>query len=87
LGRLLVNEHHYAEGIEQLRQTLTPVDEETPTYLYALGAAYGRAGDSANALRYLEQAKEVAVAHGQTALASDIEKDLEKVKAGRNRMR
>ena len=84
LGRLLVNEHHYAEGIEQLRQTLTPVDEETPTYLYALGAAYGRAGDGANARRYLEQAKEVAEAHDQTALASDIEKDLEKVKAGRN---
>ena len=83
LGRLLVNQHQYAEGIEQLLQTVTPVDEETPTYLYALGAAYGRAGDSANALRYLEQAKELAVARGQTALASEIEKDLEKVKAGK----
>jgi hypothetical protein len=58
------------------------VDEETPTYLYALGAAYGRAGNSANALHYLEQAKELAVARGQNALASEIEKDLEKVKAG-----
>jgi len=87
LGRLLIKQHNYSEGIEQLRQTLTPVDEETPTYLYALGAAYGRAGDGTNALRYLEQAKEAAVAHGQTALASDIEKDLEKVKAGRNQVR
>jgi len=82
LGRLLINQHKYAEAIEQLLQTRTPVDEETPTYLYALGAAYGRAGDSANALHYLEQAKELAVERGQTALASEIEKDLEKVKAG-----
>jgi len=81
LGRLLVQQRQYAEGIEQLLQTRTPVDEDTPSYLYALGAAYGRAGDNTNALRYLEQAKELAVTGGQTALASEIEKDLEKVKA------
>jgi Tfp pilus assembly protein PilF len=83
LGRLLVSQHQYAEGIAQLLQTVTPVDEETPTYLYALGAAYGRAGDSANAVRYLGQAKELAVARGQTVLASEIDKDLEKVRAGK----
>ena len=81
LGRLLINQRRYAEGIEQLLQTLTPVDEETPTYMYALGAAYGRAGDRANALHYLEQAKGLAEARGQKALASQIEKDLERVKA------
>jgi tetratricopeptide (TPR) repeat protein len=83
LGRLMINQHKYAEAIEQLLQTLTPVDEETPTYMYALGAAYGRAGDRANALHYFEQAKELAVARGQKALASEIEKDLEKVRAGK----
>jgi tetratricopeptide (TPR) repeat protein len=82
LGRALINQHKYAEAIEQLLQTRTPVDEETPAYLYALGAAYGRAGDSSNAVHYLQQAKELAVARGQTALASEIDKDLEKVKAG-----
>jgi len=82
LGRLLVYQRQYAEGIEQLLDTRTPVDEETPSYLYALGAAYGRAGDNSNALRYLEQAKEMAVARGQARLASEIEKDLEKVRAG-----
>lgn len=81
LGRILINQQHYAEAIEQLQQTLTPVDEETPSYVYALGAAYGRAGDRAQALHYLEQARELAVAHGQTALASEIEKDLERVKS------
>jgi len=80
LGRILVNQQHYAEAIEQLQQTLTPVDEETPSYVYALGAAYGRAGDRVQALHYLEQARELAVAHGQTTLASEIEKDLERVK-------
>lgn len=81
LGRILVNQQHYAEAIEQLQQTLTPVDEDTPTFTYALGAAYGRAGDQAQALHYLEQARELAVANGQTALASAIEKDLKQVKS------
>jgi tetratricopeptide (TPR) repeat protein len=84
LARLLINQRQYAEAIEQLLQTLTPVDGETPSYLYALGAAYGRAGDNSSALHYLEQAKKMAVARGQAVLASEIEKDLEKVKAGRS---
>jgi len=81
LGRILVNQRHYAEAIEQLQQTLTPVDEATPSYEYALGAAYGRAGDREQALHYLEQARQLAVTHGQTTLASEIEKDLERVKS------
>jgi len=80
LGRILVNQQQYQQGIEQLLETLTPVDENTPKYVYALGAAYGRSGDSAHALDYLEQAKELASVHGQTALLSEIEKDLERVK-------
>jgi tetratricopeptide (TPR) repeat protein len=81
LGRILLNQQHYTEAIEQLQQTLTPVDEDTPSYVYALGAAYGRAGDRAQALHYLEEARELAVKRGQTALASEIEKDLERVKS------
>jgi tetratricopeptide (TPR) repeat protein len=80
LGRILVNQQQYQEGIEQLLQTLSPVDENTPTYLYAIGAAYGRAGDNAHALDYLEQAKESARTHGETGLLSEIEKDLLRVK-------
>jgi len=83
LGRLLVYQRQYAEAIDQLLQTRAPVDEETPTYLYALGAAYGRAGDNSNALLHLEQAKELAVARGQTTLASEIEKDIERVTGGK----
>jgi len=80
LGRILVNQQQYQEGIEQMLQTLNPVDENTPTYLYAIGAAYGRAGDSAHALDYLERAKESARTHGETALLNEIEKDLRRVK-------
>ncbi|HEY6291411.1 MAG TPA: tetratricopeptide repeat protein [Terriglobia bacterium] len=77
LGRILVSQQQYPEAIKQLQQTLTPIDDSTPTYLYALGAAYGRAGDRQNALRYLQDAKEQASARAQAQLLSDIEKDLQ----------
>lgn len=81
LGRVLVNRHQYQEGIRELQQTLQPVDESTPAYLYALGAAYGRAGERQEALRYLQEAREQASARGQTQLLSDIEKDLQSLGA------
>jgi tetratricopeptide (TPR) repeat protein len=79
LGRILLNQRQYPEAIEELQQTLTPVDESTPAYLYALGAAYGRAGDETNARRYLEQAKEQAADRHQVELLADIERDLQKL--------
>ncbi len=76
LGRILVNQGKYQEGIEQLLQTLTPVDESTPTFLYALGASYGRAGDRQKALDYLRRARDEASARGQSKLLSNINRDL-----------
>jgi tetratricopeptide (TPR) repeat protein len=76
LGRVLVTQQRYREGIEQLLQTLTPVDKSTPAYLYALGAAYGRAGDRQKALDYLKQARTEAAARGQSKLLADINQDL-----------
>lgn len=81
LGRILVSQGKYKEGIQQLSQTLTPEDENTPAYLYALGAAYGRAGDRQNALRYLHQAREQASARGQAKLLADIDGDLRTLEA------
>lgn len=81
LGRILVNQQQYKEAIAQFQQTLVPVDDKTPAYLYALGATYGRAGDKVQALRYLEQAKELASSRGQTALVGEIDQDLGQVKA------
>jgi tetratricopeptide (TPR) repeat protein len=76
LGRILVNQGKVADAIDQLRQALTPEDEQTPRCTYALGAAYARIGNRAEALRYLQQAREKAAARGQTELLSSIDKDL-----------
>jgi tetratricopeptide (TPR) repeat protein len=79
LGRMLVNQQQYPEALHELQQTLTPVDESTPAYLYALGAAYGRAGDPLKARSYLEQAKDQATARDQQQLVADIERDLKRL--------
>jgi tetratricopeptide (TPR) repeat protein len=76
LGRVLVNEREYAAGIEELRKTLDPQDEDTPRYVYALGAALARSGDRQSAVRYLHQAREGAQARGQSALVASIDRDL-----------
>ncbi len=77
LGRILVNQQNYQEGIQHLLKTLKPEDESTPGYLYGLGAAYARAGDRQNALRYLRMAREQASARGQSQLLASIERDLQ----------
>ena len=81
LGRILVNQGNYQGAIEEFEKTLSPADEKTPSYLYALGATYGRAGDRQKALRYLQQAREGALAHGQASLVSSIDQDLRALKA------
>lgn len=79
LGRILVNQRQYPEAIQEFQQTLAPVDDNTPAYLYALGAAYGRAGDESRARKYLEQAKQEAANRDQQELAREIEGDLQKL--------
>jgi tetratricopeptide (TPR) repeat protein len=76
LGRVLVNQHDYTGGIQELKKTMEPEDESTPRYLYALGAAFARSGDRQNALRYIRQARDGAVAHGQSSLVDSIDRDL-----------
>ena len=81
LGRILVNHKKYQEGIQELERTLEPEDENTPRYIYALGAAFARAGDRENALRYIRQARDGAAALGQSALLTSIERDLRTLEA------
>ena len=76
LGRVLVNQEDYKEGIKELQKTIQPEDENTPRYLYALGAAFARFGDRQSALRYIRQAREKAAARGQTDLLRSIDHDL-----------
>lgn len=77
LGRILVNQDKLAAAIEQFQQTLTPEDEQTPMFTYALGATYARAGEREKAVQFLRQALKSATAHGQTQLATSIERDLQ----------
>lgn len=79
LGRIFINKEDFQEAIDQLRQTLSPIDEGTPSYLYALGAAYGRAGNRQQALEYLNQARVQADSFGQKQLLIEIEGDIRKI--------
>ncbi len=76
LGRILVNQEKYEEAIQQLHRALTPEDEQTTAYLYALGAAYARAGDREHARTYIQKAHDAAVARGQSKLLASIDRDL-----------
>jgi tetratricopeptide (TPR) repeat protein len=76
LGRILVNQKKFHEGIHELKKTIEPEDENTPRYVYALGAAFARSGDRQNALLYLRQARDGAAARGQSTLLTSIERDL-----------
>jgi tetratricopeptide (TPR) repeat protein len=80
LGRIRANQGHYAEAIAQFQEAVTVDDEATPTYLYALGAAFARSGNSAQAAEVLEQARARASAHGQAGLAASIQRDLARLK-------
>jgi len=82
LGRTLVAQQKPAEAVAELEKTLVPEDDETPRYLYALAAAWVRAGDRAKGLQYGRQAQEKATARGQTDLAATIARDLRSLESG-----
>jgi len=81
LGRILVNEQKFGEAIQQLQRALTPEDDKTPVYLYALGATYARAGDPAQALEYLQRAHNAASRYGQFQLLASIDRDLKALRS------
>jgi tetratricopeptide (TPR) repeat protein len=79
LARILIQQGEIDDAIEHLRQTLSPEGEETPRYTYALAAAYARAGNRPEALKYMEEARQKASARGQSDLLSSIERDLRRL--------
>lgn len=83
LGRILVNQDKLAEAIEHFQQTLTPEDEETPRYLYALGATCIRAGQRPKGIQYLRDALKKAQAFKQTQLIASLERDLKLLEQSR----
>jgi tetratricopeptide (TPR) repeat protein len=75
-ARMLMYKNQLPEAIGQLQQTLTAEDSETPRYTFALAAAYARAGEKANAVKYARIARDKAAAWKQTELLTKIERDL-----------
>jgi tetratricopeptide (TPR) repeat protein len=75
-ARMLLYKNQLPEAIAQLQQTLTVEDGETPRYTFALAAAYARAGDKANAVKFARLARDKAVTWKQMELLAKIERDL-----------
>jgi hypothetical protein len=71
-----VNRRDFSAGIQHLLKTIAPEDDSTPGYLYALGAAYARAGDREKAIQYLREGRAKAQTRGQHQLVERIESDL-----------
>ncbi len=81
IGRILANQKKYDEAINHFQLSLSPETDATPTYLYALAAAFARAGKREEALKYGRQAREQAAARGQTELLRSIDRDLKALEA------
>jgi tetratricopeptide (TPR) repeat protein len=83
LGRILANQQKFDDAIQHFLKTLAPEDENTARNLYALGATYARAGDTANALTYMRRARAQAQARNQSQLLASIDRDLRTLEASR----
>ena len=79
LGRILANQRHYPDAIREFEQSLEPASEQTPGFLYALGATHARAGATAKAIEILQRAHIQATQWQQSPLADAIERDLAKL--------
>jgi tetratricopeptide (TPR) repeat protein len=80
LGRMLIATVRNEDAIIELLKLAQPQDAETPRYLYALSAAYVRAGKKDEAITWATEARRLALEHGQLELAATIERDLAKLK-------
>ncbi|MDE0125664.1 MAG: tetratricopeptide repeat protein [Bryobacterales bacterium] len=85
LARLLIAEDRTEEAIRHLLRTVEPVDDPTPTYLYALADAYLRAGKPDLALGHLARALDLAIESGKSELSRDLQRDLEALRAAQGR--
>jgi tetratricopeptide (TPR) repeat protein len=80
LGRMLIALGKPDEAIRELQTLTEPRDAEAPRYLFALATAYVRAGNRAEGVRWATDARDLALKHGDTALAAAIERDLASIK-------
>ncbi len=80
LGRMLLAQNQTDAAIAQLETLKEPRDAEAPRYLFGLAAAHVRAGHRAEGLALAEDARQLALQFGQTALAASIERDIASLK-------
>ena len=80
LGRILVNKNLLPDAIEEFQKSIQgEADENTPVYLYALGATLIRAGENQSGIQYLQEALKKARLFKLTGLISSLERDLQKL--------
>jgi tetratricopeptide (TPR) repeat protein len=79
-GRTLVGAGRLGEAIAEFEKLRTPVDVETPRYLFALAAARVRRGDVEKGRAEAESALELAKHYGLSDLAAEIARDLARLK-------
>lgn len=79
LARIFVHRKNFTDAISHLQKTLVPEDESTPRFMYALAAAYARAGDYTRGRHYFNEARTRAAAAGQMQLVGQIESDLQRL--------
>ena len=80
LARMLIALDKPAEAIRELETITEPRDAETPRYLFALATAHIRAGNRAEGIKWATEARDLALKHGDQALADAIEQDLKKIR-------
>ncbi len=76
IGRMLIALGRPDEAITELQKITQPRDAEAPRYLFALSAAYVRAGRKDEGVRWATDARQLALQYGDAALAAAIERDL-----------
>ena len=75
-GRMLIALGRFDDAIAELQKIIEPRDAEAPRYLFALSTAYMRAGRKDEGIRWANDARQLALRFGDTALAGAIERDL-----------
>jgi tetratricopeptide (TPR) repeat protein len=76
IGRMLLALGRPDEATVELEKLTEPRDAEAPRYLFGLATAHLRSGHRAEAVRWATEARDLALKHGDTALAATIERDL-----------
>ncbi len=79
LGRNLLAQGNAKEAVQQLLQTTSVEDAWTPLCMQAVAIAYESAGDRGQAVRYLREAKQRAVALHMNDLVSQLQRDVDRL--------